>query len=148
MKLCETCGNPVPDDVGVCPFCGGAQHAPPSRRIRNRVETVNLEAGLPTVEAGLERLQGELASARLRGVSVLRVIHGWGSSGRGGRLCDACRAFLERERQAGRVKAVLPGDGYSRMTVAARDLLARCPSLRTSERADALNPGITFVELR
>ena len=82
------------------------------------------------------------------GVGVVRVIHGWGSSGRGGRLCDACRAFLERERQAGRVKAVLPGDGYSRMTVAARDLLARCPSLRTSERADALNPGITFVELR
>jgi len=57
MKLCETCGNPVPDDVGVCPFCGGAQHAPPSRRVRNRVETVNLEAGLPTVEAGLERLR-------------------------------------------------------------------------------------------
>lgn len=147
MKICETCGNPVPDDFGVCQYCGGTQQMTLGRCARNRVATVNLEAGLPSVEAGLHRLQSELSSARLRGVDVLRVIHGWGSSGRGGRFRDACRAFLERERQAGRVKAVIPGDDYSRLAVAARDLMSRYASLRATERSDARNPGITFVEL-
>jgi len=81
------------------------------------------------------------------GVRVLRVIHGWGSSGTGGKLRDACRFFLYQEMKAKRLKGVLPGDDYSRAALAGRALMSRYEELRSSERSDAQNPGITMVEL-
>ena len=61
-----------------------------------RVRTINIESGMPTVEEGRGRLERKLDDARQRGVRVVRVIHGWGSSGKGGQLRSACRALLHR----------------------------------------------------
>ncbi len=147
MKLCDTCGNTIDNGVMRCPFCDSPQQAAPLRRPRTGIRTLNLEAGLPTVEAGLAKLQREITTARNEGVPLLRVIHGWGSSGTGGRLRDACRSYLGRERDGGRVKSVLAGDDYSGASLAGRGLLARHPALQSKKRADTANPGITFVEL-
>jgi len=111
------------------------------------VRTVNIEANRPSVDEALERLEGELARAKQSGVRVMRLIHGWGSSGTGGKLRDACRAFLQRKLVARQVKSVVAGDNYSRATIGGRSLMERCPSLRECERSDAQNPGITFIEL-
>lgn len=59
----------------------------------------------------------------------------------------ACRSFLRRELAAKRVKAIVPGEDYSRATAAGRELMSRYHELRANERPDANNPGITFVEL-
>jgi hypothetical protein len=148
MKDCDTCGNEIPDASTQCPFCESRQS--PGRRPagpREQVRTINVEAGMPNVDEALVRLERELWQARQSGVHVIWVIHGWGSSGTGGRLRLACRAFLQREMTAGRVKRVIAGDDYSRTANMGRDLQGRCRDLRDSERSDRHNPGITFVEL-
>lgn len=147
MKDCDTCGNEIPDSAGICPFCECVQHVTPQRGPRIIVQTVNVESGLPSAEEGVARLQRDIASARQAGVRVLRVIHGWGSSGTGGKLRDACRSFLRREMKARRLKSVVPGDDYSRAALAGRNLMSRYEDLRSSERSDSRNPGITMVEL-
>jgi hypothetical protein len=48
--------------------------------------TLNLEAGFPTVDEVRRRLVSEVQSAKARGVRVIKVIHGWGSSGEGGKM--------------------------------------------------------------
>ena len=48
--------------------------------------TINLEAGFPSVDDARRRLVSEMQSARARGVRVIKVVHGWGSSGEGGTL--------------------------------------------------------------
>ena len=48
--------------------------------------TLNLEAGFPTIDDARRRLLSEMQSARARGVRVIKVVHGWGSSGEGGKL--------------------------------------------------------------
>ncbi len=147
MKDCDTCGNEIADTAGVCRFCGSVQHVTSKRSHRAKIQNVNVETGLPSVEEGVARLKRDIASARHSGVRVLRVIHGWGSSGKGGKLRDACRSFLSRELQAKRLKLVLPGDEYSRRAIAGRDLMSRYEDLKSSERSDSQNPGITMVEL-
>jgi Smr domain len=146
MKDCETCGNEIPDREMVCRFCKAPQPAtttaPPSGGLR----TINIKAGMPLVEAGLARLEQELAQAMRAGVRVVRIIHGYGSTGKGGLLRDACRACLGRMLKSGQITSFLPGEDYSGATNAARNLIRRCPELRSSERTDRLNPGITFVE--
>ena len=131
----------------VCRFCRSHQHVQFIAAQREKIRTVNIETGLPSALDALRRLENEIMRTRQAGVRVVRVIHGWGSTGIGGKLRDACRAFLTREIKAKRIKTMLPGDDYSTATVATRELIARYPDLRKSERSDTNNPGITFVEL-
>ena len=148
MKDCETCGNEIPDLEFQCRFCGSHQQRTRTQgRTAGNVRTVNIEANRPPVDQALERLEAELARARQSGVRVIRLIHGWGSSGTGGKLRDACRALLQRKLGARQVRGVVPGDDYARSTAGGRGLMEKCPSLRDSERSDARNPGITFIEL-
>ena len=147
MKDCETCGNEIPDSEFQCRFCGNHQQLPRTQsRAGNGVRTVNIEATRPSVDEALGRLEDELARARQSGVRVMRLIHGWGSSGKGGKLRDACRALLQRKLSARQIKGVVAGDDYSRRSAGGRALMEKCPSLRASERTDAENPGITFIE--
>lgn len=148
MKECDTCGNEISDGCMLCQFCGSRQA--PSVRVatpREPVRTINVEDGMPTVDQALARLERDLQYARQSGARVVRVIHGWGSSGTGGRLRVACRAFLDRELAAGHIRRVIVGDDYSRAANLGQDLQRRCRDLRDSERTDRHNPGITFVEL-
>ena len=147
MKNCDTCGNGIPDRETVCRYCNAQQSAQATTRRRGRLRTINIEAGMPLVEEGLARLEKELARAMQAGVDVVRVIHGYGSTGRGGKLRDACRTYLSRMRKARKIRTFLPGEDYSKTTNSGRNLISRCPDLRADERSDRQNPGITFVEL-
>ena len=50
----------------------------------SELKTVNLEAGRPAVPDALARLQMELRLTRGTRITALKLIHGFGSSGRGG----------------------------------------------------------------
>lgn len=82
-KNCERCGNPIPAQAFTCKFCGISQSLESFPKTRERVIRSNLEAGLPTVEQALERLERDLREARACGAKLVRIIHGYGSSGRG-----------------------------------------------------------------
>jgi len=147
MSVCSTCGNEIPG-AGECPFCGAVQHgAGPRRNKGGGIVTVNLERGLPTVDEALAKLDREIGSARMRGVRLIRVIHGWGSSGTGGKIKPAVLRWLETHRRAGKIRGFVAGDDYSEDTNRGRAILAAYPSLRSSLRTDRGNPGITFVEV-
>ena len=130
----------------VCRYCNAQQSARATTVSRGRLRTIDMEAGMPLVEEGLARLEKELARAMQAGVAVVRVIHGYGSTGKGGKLRDACRTYLSRMRKSGKIRAFLRGEDYSKTTNLGRNLMSRCPELRASERSDRQNPGITFVE--
>ena len=115
--------------------------------MRERVIRSNLEAGLPTVVQALERLERDLREARACGAKLVRIIHGYGSSGRGGKIRDAVRRELGRKLARGEVRAVVPGENYSSTTNSGRDLLCRFKEVKTTERSDTLNPGLTIVEI-
>ena len=146
-KDCEVCGNPIPAQAFTCRFCDALQSVENFPKTRERVIGSNLEAGLPTVEQALGRLERDLREARACGAKVVRVIHGYGSSGRGGKIRDAVRRELGRKLARGEVKDVTPGENYSSTTNAGRDLLACFKELKTTEHSDKLNPGLTIVEI-
>ena len=146
-KDCEICGNRIPSQAFTCQFCNSSQSVENFPKTRERVIRSNLEAGLPTVEQALERLERDLREARSCGAKLVRIIHGYGSSGRGGKIRDAVRRELGRKLARGEVKAVTPGENYSSTTNSGRDLLCRFKELKTTERSDNSNPGLTIVEI-
>ena len=150
MIICEVCGNDISSSCRRCPFCGaeqsGGRAAPPRKGI-TPPRNVNLEAGMPAVDEGMERLERALQEAGREGVRILRVIHGYGSTGSGGKLKKACRALLRRKTACKQIRSFLPGEDYSESTRAGKALIKRHPLLSRTEYMDRRNPGITFVEL-
>jgi len=144
LQSCEVCGNEIEIGVGHCPFCGAvAEVTLPRRGLRHR--TVNLERGMPTAEQALERLAHELEQARLAGYRVVTLIHGYGSTGRGGVIRQEVRAQLHYLKHRGVINDLLPGEELSRRTGAGRHLLRRFPFLRQHRELNRSNPGITLV---
>jgi len=111
------------------------------------MRSVNLEAGRPRVSEARRRLLAAIDAARKSRVRVLKVIHGWGSSGEGGVLGPAIRRSLRLRVKEGRAAAVVPGERFSSDTAEGRELLRRHPSLHSDRDFNRANPGITIVEL-
>ena len=149
MKLCNTCGNEIPANAWKCPFCEEQQTAiaPGRRSQRTRCVTVNIKEGQPTVEEALIRMERQIMNASRGNTGIIRLIHGWGSSGAGGEIKRAAHKRLTALQRANTIKRFTPGDDYSKSTTAGRDLLRRHPELKNQIHTDRQNPGITFVEL-
>ena len=111
----------------------------------SELREVNLERGMPLVKDAIHRLTFELHHSRALGVRVLKIIHGYGSSGKGGRIRTASRKYLRAAQEQGRIYAVLPGERLTIFDEEARRLMARCPALRDDCDRERYNCGVTFV---
>ncbi|MBI2928885.1 MAG: Smr/MutS family protein [Verrucomicrobia bacterium] len=111
------------------------------------MRTINLESGLPDLDTARRRLLAELDAARKDGARVLKVIHGWGSSGAGGTLAVGIRKSLRLRIKEGKATLVVPGERFSSDTNEGRELAQRHPSVRADRDFNRANPGITILEL-
>jgi len=110
--------------------------------------TVNLEEGMPTVDIALRRLSGELVTARAHRVVAVKFIHGYGSSGTGGRLRVAIQKELERLKNKGAIKSWIPGENWEIFNIEAIKFLDSCEALRSDRDLGRHNNGISMVLLR
>ena len=149
MNDCTTCGNQIESSARLCPYCEQVQPTvppEPKERVRRTIVTANLEEGRPFVEEALHRMGRQLYEARAQGTSVVRLIHGYGSSGTGGKIKRAVRKELESALQHGSIKQYVSGEDYQH-SEAGRNIRSRFPELKECLRTDQGNPGITLVEL-
>ena len=81
------------------------------------------------------------------GASAVKLIHGYGSTGRGGKIRVEVRTYLERQKQRGRIRDFIPGERFSIFDEATRRAFGVCDGLRRDSDLDAANNGVTFVIL-
>lgn len=147
MIVCEVCGNEFRRKTTTCPYCGAAVTSSPESKPDMLHRVVNLEKGLPTVSQALHRLDQELETARLQGYRVLTLIHGYGSSGKGGAIRKTIRKQLDYYNHLHRVNDVIAGENFSSRSGAGRQLLRRFPALSAHSDLNRANPGVTLVVL-
>ncbi len=111
------------------------------------IREINLELGRPTADEALRRLESELTTARAMHAPVLKIIHGYGSSGKGGRIRTACRSYLRQAQDDGKIHAVIRGEDFSLFNEATRQAFRVCDALRQDHDLDNYNNGVTFVIL-
>ena len=78
---------------------------------------------------------------------ILRLIHGWGSSGKPSKIKPAVLRHLGQLRRQSGIAKFVSGDEFYELTVSGRQLLSDHPILRKSLQPNKNTPGITFVEL-
>lgn len=111
------------------------------------IKTVNLEKGMPTVEEARKRLINEIETARKQGVTALKVIHGYGSSGTGGKLRTAIQKSLVERRNKKQIRACVFGEKWSIFNPEAIKVLDECEELSRDSDLGNCNEGITIVLL-
>jgi hypothetical protein len=112
------------------------------------IQTFNVEAGLPGLDEARRRVIEEIRKARREGVRVLKIIHGYGSTGKGGKLCHGLRKSFGLRRQEGVIRDFIPGEDFSIFNGATLSLLEAVPELRGDPDLDATNEGVTVVWLK
>lgn len=148
ITLCEVCGNGREAAAGRCPFCGSEGSVPEMPEIRLfSQKTVNLEMGRPTVDLALHRLAEVIDDAKRNRVTVLTVIHGYGSSGKGGVIREECRKNLDYLKSSGTIREYIAGEYFHKRSNLVRSLLQRFPRLRSDVNLNRNNKGITIVVL-
>ena len=111
----------------------------------NKLREVDLERGMPTVRAALQQLTFELR--RSLGCAAVKLIHGYGSSGKGGRIRVEARACLIRMKERGELRDVIPGEMFTIFESQTLAAFQRCPDLRRDPDLERHNNGITVVVL-
>lgn len=143
MTICAVCGNEGGVGSRTCKYCGAEQESQISEGPLHK--TVNLERGRPFVAEAVKKLKAEVQAAKIERVRVLTIIHGYGSSGKGGAIKDECRKCLDYLYSIGEIKGYIIGEEFSRRSGQVKNLLKRFPRLAVNRNLDRRNPGVTLV---
>ena len=146
---CQICGNERPSNSSSCPYCGAApEESATDRQLKIFIhKTVNLEAGWPVVEVALKRCREVIDDAILNKISVLTLIHGYGSSGKGGAIRSECRKTLDFMKSKNSIGDYIAGEDFHKKSGRVRTLLQRYPQLAKDRNLGQGNQGITLVIL-
>ncbi len=111
------------------------------------IKTVILKEGMPSVEQARARLRGEIQSAQQSGIKVLKLVHGYGSSGVGGDLRIALQSSLRQMVSAHQIRDCIYGEKWRTSDERTWELLKRLPELKSDGDLGRGNKGITIVLL-
>lgn len=109
------------------------------------VYEANIERGMPTVEQARIRLDQALRTARQQRHPVIKIIHGYGSTGKGGAIKKDVLVLLSQEKNKGKIKNYIAGEDFSPFDATARQMLNEYPLLRKDKDYSRNNAGITIV---
>ncbi|MFA5636598.1 MAG: Smr/MutS family protein, partial [Anaerovoracaceae bacterium] len=66
-----------------------------------KVKEVNLERGYPTADMAVRNMVDHLGTCKRQGIRSVVLVHGYGSSGTGGKIKTAVRRKLKEPSMAG-----------------------------------------------
>ncbi|HWY21777.1 MAG TPA: hypothetical protein VNX26_11190 [Candidatus Acidoferrum sp.] len=115
--------------------------------MRWAVKTVNLKSDMPLVAEALQRLDRELSIASREKAQLLKLVHGYGSTGAGGDIRIAVQKRLMEMTQNGQIRGCIFGENWSKSDVVAWKLLQSHAELKSDTDLGRRNRGITIVLL-
>jgi hypothetical protein len=102
---------------------------------------------MPLVHQAMQHLDRELALARQNKCKLLKLIHGYGSSGEGGDIRIAVQKRLAELASRGEIRLCIFGENWAKSDERAWALLKAHPELKQDRDLGRRNLGITVVVL-
>jgi hypothetical protein len=102
---------------------------------------------MPPVEEAIGRLRTGLQEMKVSRVKVVKLIHGYGSTGRGGRIRSAVRNELAEMKRRGLVREFIHGEDFGPTDAASRRLAEQEKRITRDPDYGSMNHGITMVVL-
>ena len=111
------------------------------------LKEINIKNDLPTKDDAIKRITYNIKNAAPFGVAVIKVIHGYGSGGKGGVIRTEARKYLERLKRQGQIKGFIIGEQFSIFNEETLKAFRVCDELRRDSDLERHNNGITLVIL-
>ena len=111
------------------------------------LKEVNIKADMPTSSDAVKRLTYNIRNGKSWGCGAIKVIHGYGSTGKGGKIRTDSRRYLGEQKGKGYIKDFIFGEDFSIFSEATRKAFDNCPELRSDSDLERHNNGITIVIL-
>ncbi len=109
------------------------------------IKEINLEEGMPACDEAMDRLKSEIKLAKQSKYKCVILVHGYGSTGKGGAIRQKARQWLNAQARNGKIKAVVNGEDFNILNSKAREMKAKYIELEPLLRVT--NHGVTVVEL-
>lgn len=111
------------------------------------LKEVNVKADMPTADVAVRRVTYAIRNGKHFGASAVKIIHGYGSTGAGGRIRVEARRYLADQKRKGLIRDYIPGENFSIFDEATRNAFLICDDLRRDPDLERSNNGITVVIL-
>lgn len=115
--------------------------------ISEKIKKINIKEDFPACDIAIFNLSKEIFYAKSMGIEVLKVIHGYGSHGRGGEIKKAVKEYLTLCQRKKEIKFFIRGEEWSDFNEKVRFLQENYPSLIIDEDIKNINSGITVIYL-
>ena len=115
--------------------------------MRGYLKEANIKEDLPTSGEAIKRITFHIRTGKELGAGAVKIIHGYGSTGAGGKIRKAARQYLEDQKAKGLIRDFVTGEEFSIFHEGTRQAFARCADLRKDEDLERHNNGITIVVL-
>jgi hypothetical protein len=112
------------------------------------LRVVTIKEGLPTLEEARRRLLLEIRKCQGEGIAVLKLIHGYGSGGRGGALRTGLRQAFAQCRRDGDILGFATGEEFSIFHPESLEMITAAPQLRKDPDLGRANPGVSFLRIQ
>lgn len=109
------------------------------------MEVANIEKFMPTVYQAEILVKNNLETYRRKGVKAFKIIHGYGSTGKGGALRTGLRDYLTQLKRAKIIADFIPGENWSVFDETTRKVLDLDNSFRKDSDLGKMNAGITII---
>ena len=113
----------------------------------SRIGVLNLEEGMPVVEEAVSRMRVGLQEMKAGRIMIVKLIHGYGSTGRGGKICTGVRQELAGMKRRKLIRDFIPGEDFGPMDDASRRLAEQEKLVPRDPDYGRMNHGITVVVL-
>ncbi|MBE7082607.1 MAG: hypothetical protein E7378_02920 [Clostridiales bacterium] len=107
--------------------------------------TINLKDDMPPVDIALCNMELEIEVAKVSGVKAIKFIHGYGSSGAGGAICQAVRERLFSLKKQKIIKDYIFGEDWDLNNPKCFKLITTLKSGYDGEDLNYSNAGMTIV---
>jgi len=97
------------------------------------------------VHEALQRLEREVTVVRQERVGLLKLIHGYGSTGAGGDIRIAVQARLRELAEQGLIRSCIFGEDWSKSNAEVWRLVQAQPDLKKDPDLGKQNQGVTVV---
>ncbi len=109
------------------------------------METANIEKFMPTVYQAEILVKNNLETYRRKGIKVFKIIHGYGSTGKGGALRTGIRDYLTQLKRAKIIADFVPGEDWSVFNETTRKILDLDSSFSKDSDLGKMNSGVTII---
>jgi len=109
------------------------------------VREYNIKMDMPSVEIAVKRLDAIIQEARYQRLKIIKIIHGYGSSGVGGKIKTFIQQSLREKYNKKVIKAYIPGEAFCELLGFDYEITKYKGLINRDNESLICNNGITYI---